>query len=176
MFPIDDWTNRHALDIGCGVWLRDTFELAQRGFHVLAVDRNSPQITLTDELSGTIDIVSGDAIRIIYDIPQAQQFHFVNAQWVLPLLELDREQMQQFLAQIHRIFICGGVFCGQFFGPRDFRALNGNVLSVCEEELRAMLELTGFTIKYFRNVQGNFPTQRGDLQEQDYYEFICTVQ
>jgi len=107
---------RLAVDLGCGSG-RDTFELLNRGWRVLATDSHPMAIDLlfpqvpAAQLSRLECLVAGFEKL---EIPDAD---LVNASYALPFC--DPAEFPRLWDRIVRATPAGGRFAGQFFGPRD---------------------------------------------------------
>lgn len=140
---------RLALDLGCGEG-RDTRELLQRGWSVVAVDPHPDAARRCEDLAAnpscifvqaTLEAAAGG---VLPSIPS--KVDLVNASFVLPFVP--PEHFARVWAWIRTLIAPGGRFAGQFFGPRDAWATIPGRSHHRREEIAAMLE--GLTIEQFR--------------------------
>ena len=134
---------RFAIDLGCGEGT-DTRALLQRGWHVLAIDREPEAIarvqtmtppTLQPQLQTAIaafeevTLPNADLIYAGYSLPFCHPSHFM-ALW----------------QKIVRAIQPGGRFVGQIFGDRDEWRTNQQMTFLTEAAMQALF--TGFVLEY----------------------------
>jgi tellurite methyltransferase len=130
----------HALDLGCGAG-RDTRFLLANGWSVTAVDREPAAIALLGNLQQ-------ERLRAVcssfedFDYPPAS-YNLVSAQYALPFLA--PPAFAGVFARIERSLAPGGVFAGQFFGPRDeWNKPENSMTFLAREQVEALL--AGLTV------------------------------
>ena len=138
---------RQAIDLGCGEG-SDSLALLQRGWHVLAIDREpeaiarlranvpealQPQLQTTIAAFEEVALPTADLIYASYSLPFCEPAHFTSL-W-------------------HKIetAVCkGGRFVGQLFGDRDTWTTNGQMTFLTERETHALF--TNFTLEFIQEI------------------------
>jgi SAM-dependent methyltransferase len=147
-----------ALELGAGTTKDAEFLLGQ-GFEVLAVDCTEASQEIFAQL------VSKNA-HCNFQLARFEDFNFeretydlISAQRALPFIE-HKEILIDVFSRIVTSLKPGGVFVGNFFGPRDTWCLEGKKMSfVSELEIREML--AGLDIKVFSERENDEPTAAG---------------
>jgi len=109
-----------ALDLGCGIGKGSRF-LAERGFSVLAIDRDPEMIRVARELTD-------GAIPIRYEVADMASYAFPPSDLVTAVFCLFFLSQPDLLATLDRVVRClrpGGIFAGQILGPNDTWAETG---------------------------------------------------
>jgi len=128
---------KFALDLGAGDG-RDTVEILQRGWRVLAIDSEPKAF---ERLRARPDLVRGEALETQIeriedaDLPSAD---LINASFALPFCAPDR--FSTVWSRIVGALKPGGRFAGQLLGVRDDWAKEPNVTCFERDDARALLE------------------------------------
>jgi SAM-dependent methyltransferase len=107
---------RTAIDLGCGAGI-DTLALLQRGWSVVAIDREQSALNL---LRSRVPAGSPSQIRIVHAsyaeavLPRA---HLIHAGYSLPFC--DPSHFPALWTRLRGALAPGGIFAGQLFGIRD---------------------------------------------------------
>lgn len=129
-------SSRLAVDLGCGDG-RDTVELLQRGWRVLAIDGEPEAL---ERLKNRPDIAM-DRLEICQmrfeNLVLPPAIHLINASFCLPFCPSDA--FPQMWQTITDALVTGGRFCGHLFGDRDSWAIKGTAHYLTREELDALL-------------------------------------
>ncbi len=138
---------RQAIDLGCGEGT-DTLALLQRGWHVLAIDREpeaiarlranvpealQPQLQTAIAAFADVTLPTADLIYAGYSLPFCQPAHFA-ALW----------------HKIEKALSDGSRFVGQLFGDRDTWATNKQMTFLTERETRALF--TNFILEFIQEI------------------------
>lgn len=146
--------DRFALDLGCGSG-RDTRELLKRGWQVTAVDASEEGLafltTGLSELHKTKISLHHSRFED-FTIPEAK-FNLVNASFSLPFCE--PAYFSKLWNQIIHGLKAGGVFCGQFFGPRDSWATSGRLTIHTRESIDDLMR--DFNVLHLDEVEQDAP-------------------
>jgi SAM-dependent methyltransferase len=155
-----DWFAREGFREGLGVDIaagegRDTLELLQRGWRVVATDRHPeafellwprvskelrPRLTTLEVDFGEMQVPDCDLVNASFALPFCSPSHF-PALW------------RRIVAAIRP----GGRFAGQFFGDRDTWASLPGRCHHSREEVRELLK--GFEIEMFREEERDDPPE-----------------
>ncbi len=112
---------RRAIDLGAGEG-RDTRELLTRGFEVVAVDPHpeaGPRLVASLPAGTRVEFIEADVSGLARRWGERGRgaFDIVNASFTLPFVR--PEAFGESWAFVRGLMASGGVFAGQFFGPRD---------------------------------------------------------
>ena len=143
-----------AVDLGAGTG-RDTLELLRRGWHVLAIDRETEAIDRLTELAGA------DAGRLEIQVARFEraswpECELVNASFALPFCP--PAEFPGLWRRIVDSIITGGRFAGQFFGPNDDWARTGLLVQTHAELAQLLLP---FEVELLDEFEGMGPTAIG---------------
>lgn len=143
-------TGRLAIDLGCGSGT-ESLELLRRGWRVLATDAFPAAIESLRRRAGS-GTAGLEAKQVAFESIAAEGLpietgtaSLVHAGFSLPFCPRDR--FEAMWREVQRWIGDGGVFAGQFFGPREpivLEAPAGTAISHDESEVRRML--AGFEI------------------------------
>ncbi|QQS40722.1 MAG: class I SAM-dependent methyltransferase [Acidobacteriota bacterium] len=141
-----------AVDIAAGEG-RDTVELLERGWSVVAMDNHPGAFPLlwaqvSEELKPGVKTVEVDFAKM--EIPECD---LVNASFALPFCK--PEHFPRLWGKIVAAIWPGGRFAGQFFGDRDSWASIPNRTHHSREEVTKLLE--GFEIEMMREEEKDDP-------------------
>lgn len=138
---------RQAIDLGCGEGT-DTLALLQRGWRVLAIDREAeaiarlranvpealqPQLQTSVAAFERVILPTADLIYASYSLPFCQPGYF-TALW----------------HKIEEAVTGGGRFVGQLFGVRDTWATDKQMTFHTEREAHALF--TSFTLEFIQEI------------------------
>ncbi len=147
---------RFAVDLGCGDG-RDTIELLQRGWSVLAIDAEGAAI---ERLQSRADLPEGARLSCLCQRFEDAIWHaadLVNASFSLPLCPPDRfpELWQRIVASLKP----GGRFSGQLYGDRDEWAGRPGMTHMDRAAAERLFE--GMRIELFEEEETDSVTPRG---------------
>jgi len=127
---------RFAVDLGCGDG-RDTIELLQRGWRVLAIDGEPEGLErLQSRPNLASDRLETRQMRFEHlELPP--HVHLVNASFCLPFCPPDA--FPPMWQTITDALMIGGRFCGQLFGDRDSWAVEPTITSYTREAVETLL-------------------------------------
>jgi SAM-dependent methyltransferase len=159
-----------ALDLGAGA-LNDSKHLLDIGFKsVMAIDRE-----MIPEEVIKLEWAKDKADRFSFDLKSIEDFVFppsafnlINAQFVLPFIEASA--LPRVMSNIIGALRPGGIFTGQFFGPRDSWKDVLNVTLYSEEACRNFL--SSLQILYFQEEEYDGPTALDGGKHWHIYNFI----
>ncbi|MGB3509408.1 MAG: class I SAM-dependent methyltransferase [Microcoleaceae cyanobacterium] len=136
--------SRFAVDLGFGTG-RDTIELLERGWQVLAIDSQKEAIDCL--LSYPKLALEGLETRIccFEELILPKSIDLVNASFSLPFCS--PEYFGDFWEKIVFSLRCGGRFCGQFFDDRDSWATRTSMSHHTREQVEELLQ--AFEIEFF---------------------------
>jgi SAM-dependent methyltransferase len=122
-----------ALDLGPGAG-RDTRYLLAQGFQVTAVDASPHAVSALESL----DAENLRVVQSAFEDFAFATYDLINAQYSLPFVAPDR--FDGLFARVKRALAFGGVFTGQFFGPRDQWHTEGRPMTfLSREQAEALL-------------------------------------
>ena len=124
-----------ALDLGAG-GLNDSRYLLSLGYTVTAVDRDQAAADLAREIKGAkFNFLQQSFEDLEFT---AQQYDLVSAQFALPFIQ-KKEDLLRVVHGIKQVLKPGGVFAGQFFGPKDTWCLNDRPMTfLAKDEVEAL--------------------------------------
>lgn len=129
-----------ALDLGAGA-LNDTRYLLGKGYEVDAVDSNPSILELGKDFKAHLFVSTFDT----FNFPTAT-YDLINASYALPFNP--PETFDAMFARLIASLKPGGVFVGQFFGPKDSWSANKRMTFHTEEQVKNLFK--GFTILHFK--------------------------
>lgn len=148
---------RFAVDLGCGAG-RDTEELLNAGWRVLAIDREQAAIAVVEaatpaHLRPALETRVADLATV--DLPSCD---FVNASLSLPFLSPDAYwgTWQRILAALP----VGGRIAAMLFGDRDGSSSDPSMTCPLPEEIRA--SLASFEIEHWSDREEDTQTALGE--------------
>ncbi|MEI6065488.1 MAG: class I SAM-dependent methyltransferase, partial [Pseudanabaena sp. ELA748] len=136
---------RFAVDLGCGDG-RDTVELLNRGWQVLAIDGNEEAIAkLYDRKDIDSTWLETQVMRFeSIDLPDSVDL--INSSFALPFCR--PENFPNLWNKITASLRNGGRFCGQLFGDRDtWATVYPNMTHYPQEKVEELLQ--PFNVEYF---------------------------
>lgn len=136
----------HAVDLGCGTG-RDTFELLNRGWHVVAIDSEAEAIR-------RLRAATGDDARLATQVASFEDAalplsDLANASWSLPFCR--PEIFGVVWDRIVDALPSGGRFSGQLFGDRDEWSIETDMTFHTRAQAEALF--TGFDRERFDEVE-----------------------
>ncbi len=123
-----------AIDVGAGN-LNDACYLLEHGFDVIVVDIEKSILKIAEEINSS-NLHCHISSFADFDFPQ-NTFDFVSAMFSLPFNPPDTFDMV--FANIKQSLTKGGIFCGQFFGPKDEWSSNPNMTVHSKEQVESLL-------------------------------------
>jgi tellurite methyltransferase len=127
---------RFAVDLGCGAG-RDTFELLQRGWKVLAVD-NEPQAIRWIRSAMLPEHRPRLSTRLVsFEHLKLPKCDLVNASYSLPFCQPKR--FDAFWRKVTSSLHSGGRFAGHFFGEHDEWAGDSDLTCHTASQVKALL-------------------------------------
>ena len=163
---------KFAVDLGCGDG-RDTVELLNQGWRVLAIDGEPEAIARLRQRPDCVDGV-GAKINRTYLETRVQRFEdltlppevsLVNASFCLPFCP--PEHFAHMWEEIVVALAPGGRFCGQVFGDQDSWAAYTDLTHHCRTQVNQMLE--PFTVEWLD--EENHPGQTALGEEKHWHIF-----
>jgi len=149
---------RLAVDLGCGDG-RDTVELLQRGWGVVAIDGEDEAIA---RLLARADLADDQRARLDARVERFEDARWpradlVNASFSLPFCPPER--FAAVWARIVASLRPGGRFTGQLFGPRDEWAPDDGMTFLARDQLERLL--APFRLERFDEVEEDGTTALG---------------
>lgn len=136
--------SRFAVDLGFGAG-RDTIELLERGWQVLAIDSHQEAVKyLLSHPKLAIECLETRVCRF-EELILPESVDLINASFSLPFCS--PEYFTDFWEQIVLSLSNGGRFCGQFFGARDSWATRTSMNHHTREQVEKLL--LPFKIEFF---------------------------
>ena len=153
-----------ALDIGAGNG-RDSKYLAELGLDVTAVDISEAS---AGQLRGheSIRFVCGDICHF-----SLERYHLINASLVLPFIPQD--SFRALWPRLLEALEPGGVFCGHFFGIRDWKVQDNLAWGLERTAIMKLLE--PLNVEAFEEHLGDGPNQTGQTVRKHNYGIVARV-
>ncbi|MEP5340896.1 MAG: class I SAM-dependent methyltransferase [Algibacter sp.] len=146
-----------AIDLGCGNGI-DTFAMLEKGFDVLAIDKDSNAQLLLQKQISPKDMVrlnfQNSSFENLDELPSAD---LVNASFSLPFCH--PHQFEKLWLNIINCISPEGFFCGHFFGPKDSWSSNSDMTFHNLQAVKKLFE--GFELLYFEETAKNGKTLSG---------------
>lgn len=147
-----------ALDLGAGA-LNDARFLMSKGFDVLAVDSNSKANT------GEVPFVESTFENFSF----TEKYNLITAQYALPFTHPD--SFSKVMQGISNSLETGGVFTGQFFGPRDEWFGREGMTFNTENEVREFF--SEYELLKFEEEEKDKPTAAGPIKHWHVFHVIA---
>lgn len=155
-----------ALDVGCGTG-KEVVELLRAGWRVVAIEPYPEMLARararvaeeTPDRAARVEFRAGTLEDLAAGLAP-QGFGLVHAGFVLPFVQPSR--FSEAFGHLARSIAPGGIFVGQFFGPRDefiATAAPGTMTSHAAEEVRSILD--GFDVLAHDEVERDGQVGRG---------------
>ncbi|WP_103668923.1 trans-aconitate 2-methyltransferase [Pseudanabaena sp. BC1403] len=161
-------SSRFAVDLGCGDG-RDTVELLNRGWQVLAIDGNEEAIAkLYDRKDIDTTWLETQVMRF-ESITLPNSVDLINSSFALPFCR--PEDFPNLWNKITASLRSGGRFCGQLFGDRDTWATTyPNMTHYPKDKVVELLQ--SFKVEYFEEEEHHGETAIG---EQKYWHIFHII-
>ena len=147
---------------------RDTLFLLEKGYDVIAVDREEDSIKIINELvRGRYD----DKIKLIKaDFTKIELVPAVLINAGFSLFFCNREDLYYMIEKIYNSLEYGGCFCGQILGERDSWTRRKDIISLNKNEILDIFKR--FKIIECKEVEQDGKTALGNYKHWHYYELI----
>lgn len=146
-----------AIDLGCGNGI-DTFAMLEKGFDVLAIDKDSNAQLLLQKQISPKDMVrlnfQNSSFESLDELPSAD---LVNASFSLPFCH--PHQFEKLWLNIINCISPKGFFVGTFFGSKDSWSSNSDMTFHNLQTVKKLFE--GFELLYFEETAKNGKTLSG---------------
>lgn len=155
----------NALDLGAGS-LNETEHLLNIGFKkVVAVDKVEDREIINSINNDNLIFEKKDIVD--YNFID-NSFDFINAQYVLFFVKKDR--IEKLIEDIKKSLKKGGIFTGQFLGPKDTWANRSDIYLYQEKEVREFF--SGLEIIYFEEEEKDKKACVGGEKHWHIFHFI----
>jgi tellurite methyltransferase len=157
-----------ALDLGCGDG-RDIVEILRRGWRVIAVDSEPEALKqlANRNLASAERIVP--IVSRMEDLPMPAGLSLVNASFAMPLC--DQVKFHDLWERIRAALPIGGLFSGQWYGPRDSWFGRPGMAFVSRKEALALLQ--GFDLEMFDEEEDDGVTPRGRAKHWHIFHIVA---
>ncbi len=169
MFDCGPDRQRFAVDLGCGEG-RDARELLRRGWHVLAIDRESEairrlQARISEEQRARLQTRVA-AFEALTGLPACD---FVNASYSLPFCP--PTHFETLWSMIVAAIRPRGRFAGNLFGIRDSWADDAQMTFHAREQVHALL--SPFKVEWFLEEERDGYTATGDAKHWHVFHIVA---
>lgn len=160
-FQIEKQSFGKAVDLGAGTG-RDTLFLLEKGFEVLALDKEELAIDIIlnrvkpENLANLETSVSSFSEMIL-----PMNVDLINASYSLPFSKPD--EFYSVWEKIVKSLRPGGRFCGHFFGKNDGWANESNLTFLSDNEVFSLFD-NHFLIEYYQIEERLLPEANGNLK------------
>ena len=157
-----------AVDLGCGGG-RDTLELLDRGWSVVAVDREP---AATERVEAIVPEAHADRLRTLAEPLETVEIPsclLVNASYSLPFCAPDR--FAAMWSRVREAIVPGGRFTGQIFGDRDEWRDNPELTFHTRAATEALFD--GFEIEDFTELDEDGLTSMGEAKHWHVFTVIA---
>jgi len=159
---------RFAVDLGCGDG-RDTVELLERGWKVLAIDGNEEAIAKLCDRKDIDSTWLETQVMRFENLTPLNSIDLINSSFALPFSHPD--DFPNLWQKISASLRIGGRFSGQLFGDRDTWATTyPNMTHYPKEKVEELLQ--SFKVEYFEEEEHHGETAIG---EQKYWHIFHIV-
>ncbi len=153
-----------AVDLGCGDG-RDTVELLNRGWRVLAIDGEPEAIARLRQRSDCSRTYLETRVQRFEDLTLPPDISLVNASFCLPFCPPDH--FPDLWDEIVATLASGGRFCGQLFGDRDSWAAYNDMNHHSRDQVNQLL--TPFEVEWLE--EENHPGKTALGEEKHWHIF-----
>jgi len=168
----EDDTPTTAIDLGCGEG-RDTQELLERGWQVLAIDGSQVGIDQLLKRPGLANharlTTRVSSFEELGDLPQVR---LLNASFSIPFCI--PEYFASFWTTMTTAIEPGGRFCGQLFGDRDSWATIPDRSHQTRAEAKALFE--GFDLEMFDEEERDKQDYQGTVKRWHVFHIVARKQ
>lgn len=162
-------TREYALDLGAGS-LKDTKFLLSMGFQqVTAIDHDPAIKNYISQIPRSLLKIKIKKFEAIQRLPK-QKFDLINASYSLPFTK--PPHLNKLIKQIILALQPKGIFCGQFFGPKDSWNKIENQMSFLDRSTLNNL-LAPLKIIHFEESQKDAKTIDGELKHWHLFDIIA---
>jgi tellurite methyltransferase len=157
-----------AVDLGCGGG-RDTLELLERGWSVVAVDREP---AATERVASIVPPEHAARLRTLAEPLETVEIPpctLVNASYSLPFCA--PEHFDAMWSRVSAAIVPGGRFAGQIFGDRDEWRDNPELTFRTREETEALFD--GFAIEELTEIDEDGTTSMGEMKHWHVFTVIA---
>ncbi|MBD2177496.1 class I SAM-dependent methyltransferase [Pseudanabaena sp. FACHB-1998] len=157
-----------AVDLGCGDG-RDTVELLERGWQVLAIDGNEEAIAMLRDRKDIDSTLLETQVMSFENLTIPNSQDLINSSFALPFCHPD--DFPNLWNKIIASLRVGGRFCGQLFGDRDTWATTyTNMTHYPKPQVEQLLQ--SFKVEFFEEEEHHGVTAMG---EQKYWHIFHIV-
>ena len=161
-------SSRFAVDLGCGDG-RDTVELLNRGWQVLAIDGNEEAIAKLYDRKDIDSTWLETQVMRFESLILPNSVDLINSSFALPFCRPD--DFPTLWLKIIASLRSGGRFCGQLFGDRDTWATTyPNMTHYPKSQVEQLLK--SFNVEYFEEEEHHGETAIG---EQKYWHIFHII-
>lgn len=173
LFEAEGLVGGQAVDLGCGDG-RDTVELVQRGWRVLAIDGEAEAIARLQQRPTLTSLTTASAeldtrVQRFEELTLPSTVDLINASFCLPFCPPDR--FETLWDQVVGALRPGGRFCGHLFGDRDSWAANPNLSIHSRPQVDALL--TSFTLELFEEEDHPGKTALGESKHWHIFNIVA---
>lgn len=156
-----------ALDLGCGAG-EDAVALAEMGFNVTAVDRNTEEIS-NRKGSLPISVITSDIMD--FNIENGK-YNIIIANNVLSFLD-SKDKVYEIIKAISSGLLHGGIMYITIFGPKDAWAKEDKKMTfISYDEATAFLESLGLTSIHRLTEEGLGPVRPAGIKYWHIHRFL----
>ena len=166
-----DKNRRFAVDLGCGNG-RDTAELLQRNWRVLAIDGQAEAIEQLRQRPDLNRTYLEARVQKFEDLTLPPEVDLVNASFCLPFCPA--EHFSELWEVIVNSLKTGGRFSGQLFGDRDSWAALSNILTQTRSQVEELLQ--PFIVEFFEEEEHPGKTALGEDKYWHLYQIVARKQ
>jgi trans-aconitate methyltransferase len=161
---------RTAIDLGCGVG-NDTLALLQRGWHVLAVDKEVEAIQRLRQRVPAEHHANLTTMVAAFEGLALPKANLVNASFSLPFCP--PEHFAALWGEIINSIRRGGRFAGQLFGERDQWAQDARMTFHSRRRVQQLLD--PFEVEYFVEIEEDGATATGGSKHWHIFSVVAKM-
>ncbi|PSN12008.1 class I SAM-dependent methyltransferase [filamentous cyanobacterium CCT1] len=159
---------KFAVDLGCGDG-RDTVELLNRGWRVLAIDGETEAIARLRQRDDCGRTHLETRVQRFEDLTLPPDISLINASFCLPFCP--PEQFPDLWDEIVATLALGGRFCGQLFGDRDSWAVYNDMNHHSRDQVNQLL--TPFVVEWLEEENHPGKTALGEEKHWHIYNIVA---